>query len=85
LAITHGENMLHDGGGGGLQFRWRGAHSNEGGTGDVGTTHKLEFPKFDGKGDPLPWLNCYERSFCLRRTPDNQKVTYTTFNLLNNA
>jgi hypothetical protein len=21
------------------------------------TTHKLEFPKFEGMGDPLPWLN----------------------------
>jgi hypothetical protein len=21
------------------------------------TTHKMEFPKYDGTGDPLPWLN----------------------------
>jgi hypothetical protein len=27
----------------------------------VPTTHKLEFPKYDGTGDPLPWLNRCKR------------------------
>jgi hypothetical protein len=32
----------------------------------VSTTHKLEFPKYDGTGDPLPWLSRCERYFHVR-------------------
>jgi hypothetical protein len=90
LALTCMENSLHDGGGG-RHARRRGANVNDTGAGDeVGagggnTTHKLELPKFDGKGDPLPWLNRCEQFFRLRRTPDDQRVAYATFNLLDDA
>jgi hypothetical protein len=50
-----------------------------------GTTQKMEFLKFDGKGDPLSWLNHCEQFFCLRRTHDDQKVTYATLNHLDDA
>jgi hypothetical protein len=43
-------------------------------SGDFPTTaHKLEFLKFDGSGDPLPWLNHCERYFHVRRTPEHQR------------
>jgi hypothetical protein len=35
------------------------------------TAHKLEFPKFDGTSDPLPWLNYCERYFLVRRTSEH--------------
>jgi hypothetical protein len=47
------------------------------------TAHKMEFPKFDGAGDPLPWLNQCERFFHVRRTPDDKKVAFAAFYLLN--
>jgi hypothetical protein len=47
--------------------------------------HKLEFPKFDGSGDPLPWLNRCERYFHVRRTPEHQRVTFVDFYLLDDA
>jgi hypothetical protein len=47
--------------------------------------HKLEFSKFDGTGDPLPWLNCCERYFRVWRTPDHKSVAYATFHLLEDA
>jgi hypothetical protein len=49
------------------------------------TTHKLEFLKFDGKGDPLPWLIRCERYIRLRRTPEDMKVSFAAFNLLDDA
>lgn len=33
--------------------------------------HKLEFPIFDGKDDPMPWLKHYERFFHGQRTEEN--------------
>jgi hypothetical protein len=90
LALTRVENTLHVGGGG-RPVRRRVANDNEagandeGGAGGGGTTQKLKFPKFDGKGDPLPWLNLCEKFFRLRRTPDDQWVPYTAFNLLDDA
>jgi hypothetical protein len=47
----------------------------------VPTSHKLEFPKFDGTSDPLPWLNCCEYYFNVRRTLDHQRVSFITFYL----
>jgi hypothetical protein len=37
--------------------RWQGEDNDELGDDIVPTTHKLEFPKYDGTGDPLPWLS----------------------------
>jgi hypothetical protein len=84
--LTHVKNMLNDSSDG-RPFQRRGTHDNEASAGDEGsgTTNKLEFLKFNGKGDPLPWLNCCERFFHLRRTPDDQKVAYATFNHLDDA
>jgi hypothetical protein len=51
----------------------------------VSTAQKLEFPKFDGTGDPLPWLNHCERYFHVRSTPDHHRVSFTVFYLLDDA
>jgi hypothetical protein len=53
--------------------------------GGVGTKHNLEYLWFDGKGDPLPYLNCCERIFRLRRTSNVKQVAYVAFNFLNHA
>jgi hypothetical protein len=49
------------------------------------TAHKLEFPKFDGVRDPLPWLNRCERYFHVRHTPDHKRVAFAAFYLLDDA
>jgi hypothetical protein len=49
------------------------------------TTHKLEFLKFNGTSEPLPWLNCCERYFLVRRTPEHQCVAFATFYLLDDG
>jgi hypothetical protein len=49
------------------------------------TYHKLDFPKYDGSGDPLPWLNRCEHYFRVRRTVDHKRVSYTSFDLLDAA
>jgi hypothetical protein len=43
--------------------------------------HKLEFPKYDGSGYPLPWLNCCECYFYVRRTLEHKHVAYVAFHL----
>jgi hypothetical protein len=48
------------------------------------TAHKMEFPKFDGANDPLPWLNRCERFFHVRQTPGD-KVAFAAFYLLGDA
>jgi hypothetical protein len=45
------------------------------------TTHKMKFPKYDGMGDPLPWLNRCECYFRMRRTLKNRRVAYASFYL----
>jgi hypothetical protein len=45
----------------------------------------LNSPKFDGTGDPLPWLNRYESYFRVWRTPEHKRVAYTMFHLLDDA
>jgi hypothetical protein len=66
--------------------RWNDNDDTGTGGGDFPTTvHKLEFPKFDSSGDPLPWLNRYERYFHVRWTPEHQWVTFATFYLLDDA
>jgi hypothetical protein len=47
--------------------------------------HKIEFPKFDDVGDPLPWLNRCERYFHLCDTPEQKKVSYAWFYLLDDV
>jgi hypothetical protein len=37
------------------------------------TYHKLDFPKFNGSGNPLPWVNRCEHYFRVRRTPDHKR------------
>jgi hypothetical protein len=49
------------------------------------TYHKLDFPKFDGSSDPLPWLNRCEHYFRVRRTPEHKRVPYASFYLLDDA
>lgn len=41
--------------------------------------HKLDFPKFDGHGDPLPFLNRCEQFFRGQRTPEDDKVSSPTW------
>jgi hypothetical protein len=48
-------------------------------------THKIKFPRFDGVGDPLPWLNRCEWYFRLCGTSENKKVQYASFYLLDDA
>jgi hypothetical protein len=45
----------------------------------------MEFPKYDSIDDPLPWLNCYERYFHLRHTPEHRRVAYASFYLMDDA
>jgi hypothetical protein len=51
----------------------------------VSTTHKLEFPKYDGTDDPLPWLNRCERYFHVRHTPEQKRVALVACYLLDDA
>jgi hypothetical protein len=43
------------------------------------TTHKMEFPKYDGVEDLLSWLNRCERYFREWRTPEDRHVAYASF------
>jgi hypothetical protein len=45
------------------------------------TTHKMDFPKYDGIDDPLSWLNRCERYFCVRHTLEHRRVVYALFYL----
>jgi hypothetical protein len=45
----------------------------------------MEFPKFDGTSDPMPWLNHCERFFHVHLTPDDKKVVFVAFDLLCDA
>jgi hypothetical protein len=47
-----------------------------------GRSHKIEFPKFNGACDPLPWLNCCERYFSLCGMPTDRRVQVASFYLL---
>jgi hypothetical protein len=49
------------------------------------TYHKLDFPKYYGTVDPLPWLNRCEHYFHVRQTPDHKRVSYALFHLLDDA
>jgi hypothetical protein len=43
------------------------------------TSHKLEFLKYDGTGNPLPWLNQCERYFFVSQTPEHKCVAFLWF------
>lgn len=43
--------------------------------------HKLSFPTYDGKDDPLGWLNRCDRFFRAQRTPNGGRVWLTSFHL----
>ncbi|WVZ63767.1 LOW QUALITY PROTEIN: hypothetical protein U9M48_013374 [Paspalum notatum var. saurae] len=46
---------------------------------------KLDFPLYDGKEDPLPWLNRCESFFRGQHTPENRKVWYASLHLTGTA
>jgi hypothetical protein len=56
-------------------------HAGEGNS----TSHKLNFPKFDGFGNPMPWLNRCERYFRLHGTPKNRCVQVASFYILDDT
>uniref|UniRef100_A0A0E0FC58 SAM domain-containing protein n=1 Tax=Oryza meridionalis TaxID=40149 RepID=A0A0E0FC58_9ORYZ len=61
-------------------------HDNDGRRGDRPPRyHKIDFPKFDGQGDPLHFLNCCEQFFQGQRTPEEQKVWLASYHLLDGA
>jgi hypothetical protein len=45
----------------------------------------MEFPKYDGTSDLLPWLNRCERYFRIRHTLEHQRVAYASFYLTDDA
>ncbi|CAO2041786.1 unnamed protein product [Urochloa humidicola] len=45
------------------------------------TTIKLSVPYYDGKEDPLPWLNKCEQFFVGHGTAENKKVWYASYHL----
>nr|XP_015611188.1 uncharacterized protein LOC107278855 [Oryza sativa Japonica Group] len=47
--------------------------------------HKLDFPKFDGHGDPLPFLNRCEQFFRGQRTPEDDKLWLASYHHLDGA
>jgi hypothetical protein len=84
LAIQRVERQVQDPGR--ASRRHVGADEEDDSDGDfLSTTHKLEFPKFDGVGDPLLWLNRCEQYFHVHRTSDHKHVTYVAFHLLDDA
>lgn len=48
-------------------------------------SHKLSFPTFDGKDDPLSWLNRCELFFRGQQTPERDKVWLASYHLLGAA
>ena len=51
---------------------------------DLGVPHyyKLSFPTYDGKEDPLGWLNRCEHFFRAQRTREHQKVGLASFHMI---
>jgi hypothetical protein len=69
---------------GGANGRRRNAGEDDGDP-EFPTVHKIEFLKYNGTGDPLPWLNRCDRYFMVRRTPENKKVPCASLHLLDDA
>jgi hypothetical protein len=47
--------------------------------------HKLDFPTYDGGGDPLPFLNRCEHYFRGQRTVEEEKVWLAVLHLQGKA
>lgn len=47
--------------------------------------YKLSFPPFDGREDPLGWLNRCEHFFRAQRTRDADKVWLASFHMTGHA
>jgi hypothetical protein len=47
--------------------------------------HKLSFPTYDAKEDPLPWINRCEQFFRGQKTPENDQVWYASYHLTGTA
>lgn len=61
-------------------------HDNDGRRGDRPPRyHKIDFPKFNGQGDPLHFLNRCEQFFQGQRTPEEEKVWLASYHLLDGA
>ena len=43
--------------------------------------HKLSFPTYDGKEDPLGWLSKCDHFFRAQRTPEGDKVWRASFHI----
>jgi hypothetical protein len=46
---------------------------------------RLEFPRFDGNGDPLQWIHHCECYFLDCQTLENKHIVYAAFHLLDGA
>ena len=46
---------------------------------------RIEFPTFDGKEDPLPWLNRCETFFRCQHKPERRRVPYASLHLTGTA
>ncbi|XP_062183145.1 uncharacterized protein LOC133887211 [Phragmites australis] len=55
------------------------------GTGAVPRFFKLEFPRYDGKTDPLPWLTRCEQFFRGQKTEEQHKVWLASYHMDDNA
>ena len=53
----------------------------EGVSGGIPKFFKLDFPTYDGKDDPLPWLNRCEMFFRGQQTEERHKVWLASFNM----
>ncbi|XP_062230337.1 uncharacterized protein LOC133928069 [Phragmites australis] len=53
----------------------------EGVSGGIPKFFKLDFPTYDGKDDPLPWLNRCEMFFRVQQTEERHKVWLASFNM----
>jgi hypothetical protein len=49
------------------------------------TSHKIEFPKFDGADNPMSWLNRCEWYFRLRGTLEHRHFEVASFYLLDDS
>jgi hypothetical protein len=47
--------------------------------------HKLNFPMYDDKEDPLPWINRCEQFFRGQKTPEMEQVWYASYHLTGGA
>jgi len=50
-----------------------------------GRFHKLDFPKFDGSGDPLPFITKCEHYVQGQHTMEEEKVWFEALNLHDSA